>query len=726
MTSPELTITPIRLAIRGMTCAHCAGRVEKALGGVPGTRQVKVDLALDEAQMLVEPGVTPDQLITAVRDAGYDAQTMESGAPFDGLAAAATAAARKEGLMVAGGALLLLPLVLPMLLGPWGAGLMLDPVTQFAPAAIIQAVLGWRFYRGAFMALRAGGANMDVLVALGSSAAFGQSAAALILWGNHGAMNHVYFEASAAIIVLVRFGKWLEARAKAQAGQSLRALERLTPPIAHRLSDMGIKDVPVASLVAGDLLEVRPGESFPADGLVREGETEADEALLTGESLPVAKTIGSPVMAGAVNGTGRVVMLVDRIGRQTMISRIAAAVAEARAAKAPIEAIVDRVSAVFVPVVMAVSAIVFLVCLWAGLGAEAALLRAVAVLVVACPCALGLATPIAVVAGTGVAARHGILVKDMTALERLAAVKTILFDKTGTITQGRPVVTGISPAAGGERETVLAQAAGALAASNHPVARAVVAAAAALGLAPAAAEDVKDLPGLGVTARVGGLVLLAGSARLMREKGITAPFPGGEGDLLLAYGGKPFGAISVRDQLRPETASVMAGLAADGLALGLLSGDAQPIVTGIGAEAGIADARGGLLPAQKAELVAARRADGAVVFVGDGINDAPALAAADAGIAMGSGTDAAIEAAGLALLRPDLSLLPVAITLARRTVATIRGNLFWAFAYNIIAIPVAALGYLRPELAGAAMALSSVSVAANALRLARTRLEDRS
>ncbi len=719
----------LELQIEGMTCASCAGRIERALARVPGVLEVAVNLASERARLVVLAGVDPQALLAAVVKAGYAARALdEHGADDDG----AERRLRRERWQVALALLLALPLTVPMFADWFGLHAMLPAWLQFALAAPVQFVLGARFYRAGWQALRAGSGNMDLLVALGTSAGFGLS---LYLWWQAppGAMPHLYFEAAAVVIALVLLGKYLESRAKRQTSAAIRALEALRPQRARRWRDGVEEEVAVAALRPGDLLAVLPGERFPADGEVVEGQSQADEALITGESLPVAKAPGDRVTGGAINGDGRLLVRATALGAESVLARIIRLVEDAQAAKAPIQKLVDRVSRVFVPAVLLIALLTLGGWLLAGAGLETALLNAVSVLVIACPCALGLATPTAIMAGTGVAARHGILIKDAEALEVAHKVDTLAFDKTGTLTSGQPRIAHLSAVDGDEAR--LLHLAGALQrGSEHPLARAVLQACAERGLVPAEAAALRALPGRGIEGELDGKRLQLGSRRLLDEAGLAAgaleerartwEAEGRTLSWLLESAPAPrlLGLLAFGDTLKPGARDAIAALHARHLRTHLISGDNRGSATAVAAQLGIDTVHAEVLPADKAAEVARLKAGGHVVaMVGDGINDAPALAAADVGIAMGGGTDVAMHAAGITLMRGDPRLVPAALEIGRRTYAKIRQNLFWAFVYNLIGLPLAAFGLLDPMLAGAAMALSSVSVVGNALLLKRWR-----
>jgi len=579
----------------------------------------------------------------------------------------------------------------------------------------------------AYKAVRAGTGNMDLLVALGTSAGYGLSP---YEWAQApaGMVPHLYFEASAVVIALVLLGKYLESRAKRQTASAIRALEALRPARAVRLVDGREEDVAIARLQLGDLVVVKPGERFPVDGNVEEGSSHADEALISGESLPVPKQPGDSVTGGAINGEGRLLVRTQALGTETVLARIIRLVEDAQAAKAPIQKLVDRVSQVFVPAVLVVALLTLIGWWLAGAALETALINAVAVLVIACPCALGLATPAAIMAGTGVAARHGILIKDAQVLERAHAVNRVVFDKTGTLTSGSPRVVHSQAVVDDSGE--LHRLAGALQrGSEHPLAKAVLDACSEQGLNVPTVADSQSLTGRGIAGQVEGRELALGNRRLLDESGLQ---PGDLATLAQAWeaegrtlswlierGAQPrvLGLFAFGDSLKPGADQAIAALHAQHISSHLLTGDNRGSANVVADSLGIDDVHAEVLPADKAATVAELKKGGVVAMVGDGINDAPALAAADIGIAMGGGTDVAMQAAGITLMRGDPRLVPAALEICRKTYAKIRQNLFWAFIYNLIGIPLAALGYLNPVLAGAAMALSSVSVVSNALWL---------
>jgi P-type Cu+ transporter len=731
-TTTTASSSTLDLGVGGMTCASCVNRVERALRKVPGVSDAVVNLATESARVTFAPSEQIEaQIRRAVRNAGYEPRAAEAAAeedlsPWVGFAP------------VAVGLLLSLPLVVPMFGELAGRHWMLPAWLQFVLATPVQFILGARFYKAGWHALKAGTGNMDLLVAIGTSAGWGLS---MWLWLAQG-HEHLYFEASAVVVTLVMLGKWLEARAKRQTTTAIRALQALRPEVAHVLLRAGGEaDLPLAEVMSGDRLVVLPGERIPADGELEQGDTHVDESMLTGEPLPVAKSAGARVTGGSINGEGRFVMRATAVGQESVLARIIRLVEDAQAAKAPIQRLVDQVSAVFVPVVLVIAAITLAGWLFAGAGMEEALIHAVAVLVIACPCALGLATPAAIMAGTGVAAKHGILIKDAEALEVAHRVDTVAFDKTGTLTVGQPRLVAFVPAADVDADAQLAAAASLQAGSEHPLARAVVAAARERNIAWSAPDAVRAVPGRGTEGEVGARSYLVASLHWLQELGV--PLAGlepevrrlqGGGATLSAFVERATEGLALRalmafaDEPKPGAAEALAQLRRRGLRLVMISGDNRAAAIAMAARLGLApeDVQAEVLPGDKAARVAALREGGHVVaMVGDGVNDAPALAAADVGIAMGTGTDVAMHAAGITLMRGDVGLVAGALDISRRTVGKIRQNLFWAFAYNVAGIPLAALGYLSPVVAGAAMAMSSVSVLTNALLLKRWRLRTR-
>ena len=716
--------TTFDLPIGGMTCASCAGRVERALGKVPGVQSVSVNLANERAHVEVLGQMDPNVLIAAVDKAGYSASLPQSEAATE-VDQARRLHRERWALLLA--ILLALPLVLPMLVEPFGLHWMLPAWVQFALATPVQFIFGARFYIAAWKAVRAGAGNMDLLVAIGTSAGYGLS---IYEWltAPAGSMPHLYFEASAVVIALVLLGKYLESRAKRQTASAIRALEALRPERAIRVVDGREEDVAINALKRGDLVLVKPGERFPVDGEVVDGQSHADEALISGESLPVPKQPGDSVTGGAINGEGRLLVRTLALGAESVLARIIRLVEDAQAAKAPIQKLVDKVSQVFVPAVL-VLALITLVGWWLyGASLETAIINAVAVLVIACPCALGLATPTAIMAGTGVAARYGILIKDAEALERAHAVSAVVFDKTGTLTSGTPRIAHLA-AVDGDEASLLRHAGALQRGSEHPLAKAVLDACRERGLDVADVSASQALTGRGIAGTLAGRQLALGNRRLLEESGLNAGELSGSASAweaegrtlswLIEQGPQPrvLGLFSFGDTLKPGALAAVQQLKAQQISSHLLTGDNRGSARVVAQALGIEDVHAEVLPAEKAATVAELKKTGVVAMVGDGINDAPALAAADIGIAMGGGTDVAMHAAGITLMRGDPRLVPAALEISRKTYAKIRQNLFWAFVYNLIGIPLAAFGLLNPVLAGAAMALSSVSVVSNALLL---------
>jgi Cu+-exporting ATPase len=674
-----------------------------------------------------------------VRDAGYE--PVAANAAID-----AQDTSHWAGFMpVAFGLALSVPLALPMIGDLLGQHWMLDAWLQFALATPVQFILGGRFYKAGWHALKGLTGNMDLLVAIGTTAGWALST---WLWlssafsAEPGVMVHLYFEGSALVVTLVLLGKWLEARAKRQTTSAIRALHALRPDLAHLKGLDGEVDVPVAEVLVGDLLVVKPGERFPVDGRLLEGQTQVDESMLTGEPLPVVKDLNAALTGGSINGEGRIVMKVLAVGNETVLSNLIRLVEDAQAAKAPVQRMVDQVSAVFVPVVLAIALITLLAWWLTGQPFEVAVIRAVAVLVIACPCALGLATPAAIMTGTGVAAKFGILIKDAQALELAHKVDIVVFDKTGTLTVGRPTLTALHTALGMTEDEVLKVAASLQSGSEHPLARAVVNRAQMMGLSFEAPDNVRAVPGRGSEGEMGTRSFLIGSLRWMDELGVDittmatrAAELQGQGATVSAMTERTSQGLILRalmafgDEPKPGAKEALAALRSRGIKTVMMSGDNQGAVEAMARRLGLRPEEGEVmaevLPGDKAGRVMALKTGGhTVAMVGDGVNDAPALAAADVGVAMGNGTDVAMHAAGITLMRGEPSLVAQALNISNRTVRKIRQNLFWAFAYNVAGIPLAAFGFLNPVVAGAAMAMSSVSVMGNALLLKRWKPEN--
>lgn len=734
------------IGVGGMTCASCVTRVEHALAKVPGVKSASVNLATEMARvsfdaLAVDTSLRLARLHRAIRDAGYE--PLKPDGPTPGTASSVW----RDSWPVWVGLALSLPLVAPMVAALWGQHLMLAPLWQFMLATPVQFILGARFYKAGWHALRNGSGNMDLLVALGTSAGWALS---VWLWwrappeplGGHAL--HLYFEGSAVVITLVLLGKWLETRAKASTVQAIRALQDLRPQTARVLTPDGEQELPITEVLLGDVLRVLPGERIPADGAILEGESSVDESMLTGEPLPVHKIPGGLVRGGTLNGEGLLRLRVSAVGASSMLAQIIRLVEDAQAAKAPIQRLVDQIAAVFVPVVLGIALLTGLGWMYSGASFEIALIHSVAVMVIACPCALGLATPTAIMAGTGVAAKRGVLIRDAQALELAHRAGIVAFDKTGTLTLGQPRLLHRLALADLDAATLLQLAASLQQHSEHPLARAVLHAARteAAGQALLRVQNVQAVSGKGIQGQIDGQTYVLGSLNWLaphlsaEQQARLQQVPGGLTTSLLAQqsgtGWRVLGLLAFGDEPKPGVAQALATLRARGLQLVLISGDNQAAALAMGQRLGLhpEEIHAEVLPAEKTEWIKRLQAQAhaqnkTVIFVGDGINDAPALAAADVGIAManpdGGGTDVAMGSAGITLMRGDVALVAQAIDISARTVAKIRQNLFWAFAYNMAGIPLAALGYLSPLVAGAAMALSSVSVMTNALLLKRTK-----
>jgi Cu+-exporting ATPase len=710
-------------ALEGMTCAACAARIENVLNRIDGV-EAHVNFAAERAQVRYDPGKsTPDAIAAAVAKAGYTARMVAGldDAEERELHEQRYRATLREFVISAALTLPFVVQMVAMLTG--GHGELLPLWLQFVLATPVQVWIGRRFYAGAWHSLRGGGANMDVLIALGTTVAYGFSAAVVLFRLPY----HVYFEAGATIITLVLLGKLLEARARDRTSEAIRSLVGLQPKTARVERDGDQIEIDIAKVKVGDVFVVRPGESMAVDGVVISGASSVNEAMLTGESLPVAKGVADRVYAATLNQEGLLRCRATGVGNDTVLAGIIRLVAEAQGSKAPIQRLADRVAGVFVPAVVAIAAVTAGGWwLFAG-DIPSALTSAVAVLVIACPCALGLATPTAIMVASGRGARFGVLFRNAAALERAGAIDVLVMDKTGTLTAGEPAVAALVTLGAATEEEVLRLAAAVEQNSEHPLARAVVAAATARQIVAPAASDFAAVPGKGARAAVDNQPVLVGSPQFLREAGIDlpeAPIAALEGSgktvVALARAGHGIGLIAIGDRLRPTSRSAVASLRSLGLEVIMMTGDNETTARAIAAEAGIERVFAGVLPQHKAEMVEKLRAGGRRVgMAGDGINDAPALAAADIGFAVASGSDVAIHAADVTLMRSDLGSLAVAVALSRATLRKIRQNLFFAFFYNVLGIPLAALGMLNPVIAGAAMALSSVSVVSNSLLLKR-------
>lgn len=718
----------LTFAVQGMTCAACATRVEKALRRTPGVLEASVNLVRERASIdTVRGQVRSEDVASALERAGYSAS-------FDPVEPEAETQldeekAIRERRIVILSAALTTPLVLGMMFQVLGyEDLHVMPAFEVLIATPIQFVIGARFYRGAFNALRGGSANMDVLVVLGTTAAYGFSWYLLQTLGEE-ADGQLYFEASAVIITLVLLGKYLEDRAKRGTTRAIRALMELRPPTARiEQPDGTIVETGIGRVASGDLVVVRPGERIPVDGEVVDGSSDVDESLVTGESVPVAKTEGDPVTGGAINGAGLLKVRATTVGEDSTLARIVRLVENAQAGKAAVQRLVDRISAVFVPAVIVIALVTFIAWIAVSGDAEQSLIAAVSVLVIACPCALGLATPTAIMTGTGAAARAGILIKDVDALEQAHNIDTVIFDKTGTLTEGRPRVARTS-AAQSDDEHLLTIAASVQQGSEHPLARAITERAGEDGLNTRPLRDFEAVPGFGARGIVDGNAVRLGNAEFVAERVAIDETSRarardwereGTSVVFVAQADSLLGLIGIDDPVRDTAPAAIDALRDIGVRATVLSGDSQAVVRRVADSVGIAEAEGGVRPDEKARVVGEMMTGGRTVgMVGDGINDAPALASANVGFALGAGTDIAMETAGVTLMRSDPRMVAGAIAASRATFRKIKQNLFWAFAYNVVCIPLAALGYLSPTIAAAAMALSSVSVVGNSLLLRR-------
>lgn len=712
-----------KMGITGMTCASCSGRVETALQAADGVSDATVNLAIEQATVRFDPAITTAAtLIKVVEDAGYGAETKDE-KPEEG------AALKRERLTLIISAVLTAPLLAQMVSMVLGLSFHLLPWIELALATPVQFLIGSRYYIGAWHALKARAGNMDMLVAIGTSAAYFYSLWLVLSLGG-AAKGLLYFEASSVVITLILAGKYMESRAKRSASSALRQLMGLRPTSALIISDKGEKPTPIEDVKIGDVALLRPGGRVPVDGVIIEGESELDEALITGESMPVLRCVGDAVIAGAINGGGVLKIKTTRVGQDTTLAKVAGMVESAQVGKAPIQKLVDRISAIFVPLIVLIALLTFGAWLATGASFETAIVAMISVLVIACPCALGLATPTALVAGTGAGAKAGILIRDIETLERAKSIDVVVFDKTGTLTEGKPTVAEIRPFEGTEA-SLLALGAAVQSGSEHPLGKAIVVAAKARGIAPLEASNAKATAGEGIEVTVAGKTIRMGRGRFavanmdpsqtaialkMREGGRTVVW--------LSEAGKTIGLVAYTDPVRPEAKRAVAQLHKRGVKAYLMTGDNAETAAKVAAELSIDKVVADMRPEDKAREVKALQAAGKrVAMVGDGVNDAPALAEATLGIAMGGGADVAIETAGFVLMRNDPRLVAAALDVSAKTAQKIRQNLFWAFAYNVVGIPIAALGYLNPAVAGAAMAFSSVFVVSNSLLLKRWKPE---
>ncbi|MFM9282094.1 heavy metal translocating P-type ATPase [Paenibacillus jiagnxiensis] len=727
--------------ITGMTCAACATRIEKGLSRMPGVTSASVNLALETAHVEYMPGtVSSGDIVKKVEQLGYGAVPQTEGTDISDVRRREIRRKQWKWMI---SAILSLPLLWAMVghfsftSGIYVPELFMNPWFQLILATPVQFIIGWQFYVGAFKALRSGSANMDVLVALGTSAAYFYSLyLTLESVGMHGhGQVEMYYETSSVLITLILVGKWFEAVAKGRSSDAIKSLMGLQARTARVVRDGQELDVPVVQVVVGDILIVRPGEKVPVDGEVMEGRSALDESMLSGESLPVEKQPGDPVTGATLNKNGLLKIRAARVGADTTLARIIKVVEEAQSSKAPIQRIADVISGIFVPIVVGIALVTFAIWYFFAAPGDFAgsLEKAIAVLVIACPCALGLATPTSIMAGSGRAAEYGILFKGGEHLEAARNIRTVVLDKTGTVTNGKPELTDIIPASDMSEERFLRLLGAAEKGSEHPLAEAIVAGIAVRSVELPEASAFENIPGYGVRAVVEGSTVLAGTRRLMERENVQLASQvhelmeqlesSGKTAMIIAVDGWYAGLVAVADTIKDTSREAVSRLHEMGVEVLMITGDNERTAQAVAEQAGIRRVLAEVLPEGKADEVKKLQQLGdSVAMVGDGINDAPALATADVGMAMGTGTDVAMEAADITLMRGDLNSIPDAIKMSRRTMANIKQNLFWALAYNVIGIPIAALGFLAPWLAGAAMAFSSVSVVLNALRLQRVKL----
>jgi Cu+-exporting ATPase len=730
-TGYDVVLDKVELRLKGMTCAACAARLEKALNRLDGVVKAAVNFAMGNATVEYNASqVTVRDMIKAVQRAGYDAEEKTREDEDIEKKERERELRQLRGLFIMS-AILSFPLVAAMVFHLIGSPIEIlhNPWVQMSLATPVQFVVGYRFYKGAYHALKGGGANMDVLVSIGTTAAYLYSVYNGFFAGD--AMN-LYFEASAVVITLIMLGKYLEAVAKGKTSEAIKKLMGLRAKTARVVRDGREEDIPVEEVVIGDIVVVRPGEKVPVDGEIIEGRSAVDESMLTGESIPVEKNPGDTVIGATINKTGSFKFRATKVGRDTVLSQIVRMVEEAQGSKAPVQKLADKISGVFVPVVMVIALISLLLWWLVAKDLNAGIINAVAVLVIACPCALGLATPTSVMVGTGKGAENGILIKGGEYLQRAHEIDALILDKTGTITKGKPELTDVISTGSLSEEEVLRFAAITERGSEHPLGEAIVKGARERGIELSEASEFEAVPGHGVAAVIEGKRILLGNRRLMQKEGVSLGDAEqvlsrleteGKTAMLMAVEGSLAGLLAVADTLKENSKKAVEELKSMGIDIYMITGDNKTTAEAIARQVGIDNVLAEVLPEHKAEEVMKLIKSGKVTgMVGDGINDAPALAAADVGFAIGTGTDVAMEAADITLMGGDLMGIVLAVRLSRATMRNIKQNLFWAFAYNSVGIPFAALGFLSPVIAGAAMAFSSVSVVSNALRLKRVKL----
>ncbi|MGB9975680.1 heavy metal translocating P-type ATPase [Thermovenabulum sp.] len=725
----DVLSTKVELGLKNMNCASCAARIEKALAKAPGVVKASVNFAAETAVVEYLDGATEiKNLINTVRDLGYDAYEKRE-KDKDRERQEREREISTLGKLVITSSILTAPLLLSMVFRVmgWHGGILDNPWFQVLLATPVQFIIGYRYYRGAFHTLKNGSANMDVLIAMGTSAAYFYSLYNIFVLPMEKIHNHLYFEASAVIITLITLGKYLEAVAKGKTSEAIRKLMGLQPKTAKVIKNNQEIEIPVEQVEVGDVIVVRPGEKIPVDGVIIEGYSAVDESMITGESIPVEKKAGDQVIGATINKMGTFKFKATKVGKDTVLSQIVKLVEEAQGSKAPIQKLADSIAGVFVPAVIFIALVTFAVWNFVFHNFTAGLINAVSVLVIACPCALGLATPTSVMVGTGKGAEYGVLIKGGEHLERAHRIKALILDKTGTITKGKPEVTDVISVGNLKEDEILKFAAIAEKNSEHPLGEAIVTKAREKGMELSDPEDFEAIPGHGIYVKIRGKEVYLGNRRLMTAKSIS--FEGvkelmekleneGKTVMIMAVDDIVEGILAVADTVKENSKEVIDELKKMGIEVWMITGDNERTARAIARQVGIDKVMAEVLPEHKAEEVEKLKKQGKITaMVGDGINDAPALAAADVGIAIGTGTDVAIEAADITLMSGDLKGIVTAIKLSRATMRNIKQNLFWAFIYNTLGIPFAALGYLSPAIAGGAMAFSSVSVVTNALRL---------